>query len=388
VPIYLDVSAAVHGRAGLGRYAASLAQALVAREPDGFALFYNRDATTRLPAGLERVPACSVRAGYKPWRMAVWLGQLAHADFERLVPGVTLFHGLEHLLLSLRRVPTVLTVHDLIWHLFPEHHKRLNRWFLDAAMPLFCHRATRIIAVSECSRRDLVRFYGVPEDKVTVVPEAAHPRFRPAPPDQIAAVRARYGLPARYVVTVGTIEPRKNLVRLADAVARLRAGGADVRLVVVGAPGWLYDEVLARLARPDVADAITRPGFVPDEDLPAVYAGADLCAVASVYEGFGLPVLEALACGTPAVCARASSLPEAGGDAVRYFDPTDVDDMTRVIAAVWDDAGLRQGMQAAGLAQAARFSWDRTAAETMAVYQQAMSETRFLAENGFLGRRT
>ncbi len=376
MPIYLDVSAAAHGRAGLGRYAASLAGALLARAPGDFALFYNRDAAARLPVGLDalRVPARSVRAGYKPWRMAVWLGQLAHADWGRLVPDATLFHGMEHLLLPLRRVPTVLTVHDLIWHLFPQHHKRLNRWFLDAAMPLFCRRATRIIAVSECSKNDLVRFYGVPEDKVTVVPEAAHPRFRPAAPEQVAAVRTRYGLPARYVVTVGTIEPRKNLIRLADAVARLRAGGLDVRLVIVGAPGWLYDETLARLARPDVADAITRPGFVPDEDLPAVYAGADLCVVASVYEGFGLPVLEAMACGTPVVCARGSSLPEAGGDAADYFDPLDVDDMAQAIGRAWDDAGRRGRMRAAGLAQAARFSWDRAAAETMAVYQRAMEE--------------
>jgi len=376
--IYLDVSAAAHGRAGLGRYAASLARALIAQHPDRFAFFYNRDAATHPLAGMEGIPTRTVRAGYKPWRMAVWLGQLASADFGRLVPGATLFHATEHLLLPLRRVPTVLTVHDLIWHLFPQHHKRLNRWFLDAAMPLFCRRATHIIAISQCSKHDLVRFYGVPERKITVVPEAAAPRFRPAPPEQVTAVRARYGLPARYAVTVGTIEPRKNLVRLADVVARLRAGappsagGTDVRLVVVGAPGWLYDETLARLAQPDVADAIVRPGFVPDEDLPAVYAGAHLCVQPSLYEGFGLPVLEAMACGTPVVCARASSLPEVGGDAARYFDPRDADDMARIIAAVWDDAGLRAEMRAAGLAQAARFSWDRAAAETMAVYEQTM----------------
>ncbi|MBU0491212.1 MAG: glycosyltransferase family 4 protein [Chloroflexi bacterium] len=376
--IYLDVSAAVHGRAGLGRYAASLARALAARDPAQLALFYNQDAGTRPLAGLEDQPTRTVRAGYKPWRMAVWLGQLARLDYGRLVPGATLFHATEHLLLPLRRVPTVLTVHDLIWHLFPHHHKRLNRWFLDAAMPLFCRRATHIIAISECTRRDLVRLYGVPESKVTVVPEAAAPGFQPVPPGLVDEVRARYGLPARYAVTVGTIEPRKNLIRLADAVARLRAGappsagGTDLRLVVVGAPGWLYDETLARLARPDVADAVIRPGFVPDEDLPAVYAGAVLCVQPSLYEGFGLPVLEAMACGAPVVCSNTSSLPEVGGDAARYFDPADPDDMARAIAAVWDDAGLRDTMRAAGLAQARQFSWDRAAAETLAVYQHTM----------------
>jgi glycosyltransferase involved in cell wall biosynthesis len=371
--IYIDISAAVHGRAGLGRYAESLARALVQEDPKQFAFFYNRDRGTSPLAGLENVPTRTVRAGYKPWRMAVWLGQFLGLGFERLVPEAELYHATEHLLLPLKRVPTVLTVHDLIYHLFPEHHKPLNYWFLNRAMPLFVQRAKAVIAVSESTKQDLIRCYSVHPDKITVVHEAAAPHFRPASPEAIAAVRARYGLPEGFILTVGTIEPRKNLSRLLDALQQLRQEGDDARLVVVGSKGWLYQGFFGHLEELQLGDAVLLPGYVPDADLPAVYSAAKVFVLPSLYEGFGLSVLEAMACGTAVVCSRASSLPEVGGDAARYFDPTDVEEMAEAIGAVWRDEALRMEMGRRGLAQAARFSWARAAEETMAVYQRAMS---------------
>jgi glycosyltransferase involved in cell wall biosynthesis len=371
--IYIDISAAVHGRAGLGRYAESLARALVQGYPKRFAFFYNRDRGTSPLDGLERVPTRTVHAGYKPWRMAVWLGQLLGLGFERLLPEAELYHATEHLLLPLRRVPTVLTVHDLIYHLFPEHHKPLNYWFLNRAMPLFVQRARAVIAVSESTKRDLVRCYGVHPDKITVVHEAAAPHFRPASPEAMAAVRARYGLPEDFILTVGTIEPRKNLSRLLDAFQCLRQKGHNTRLVVVGSKGWLYEGFFRHLEELQLGDAVLLPGYVPDANLPAVYSAATLCVLPSLYEGFGLSVLEAMACGTAVVCSRASSLPEVGGDAARYFDPTDVEEMAETIGAVWRDEALRMEMGRRGLTQAAQFSWARAAEETMAVYQRAMS---------------
>ena len=370
--IYIDISAAVHGRAGLGRYAESLARALVQEHPERFAFFYNRERGTSPLAGLESVPTRTVRAGYKPWRMAVWLGQFLGLGFERLVPEAELYHATEHLLLPLRQVPTVLTVHDLIYHLFPEHHKPLNYWFLNRAMPLFVQRARAVIAVSESTKQDLMRCYGVHPDKITVIYEAAAPHFRPAPPEAIAAVRARYGLPEDFILAVGTIEPRKNLSRLLDALQRLRQEGDDARLVVVGSKGWLYEGFFRRLEELQLGDAVLLPGYVPDADLPVVYSAATLCVCSSLYEGFGLSVLEAMACGTAVVCSRASSLPEVGGNAAHYFDPTDVEEMAEAIGAVWHDETLRAEMGRRGLAQAARFSWERAAEETMAVYQRAM----------------
>ena len=371
---YIDVSAAVHRRAGLGRYAESLARSLVAQAPGRFALFHNREREFAPLEGLEHTPSRSVSLGYKPWRMIVWLAQLAGAGFDKLLPEADLYHATEHLLMPLRRVPSVLTVHDLIFHLFPQHHKRLNYWYLSKAMPLFCDRADAIIAVSEASKRDIVRCYGVPGHKVTVVHEAAAPHFRPPSAASVEAARRRYGLPEQYILHVGTIEPRKNLVRLVDAVRQVRARLPAIGLVVVGKRGWLYRDFFQQLA--DLPpEAVTVPGYVPDEDLPSVYGGAALCAVPSLYEGFGLPILEAMACGTPVACSRTSSLPEIGGEAPAYFDPTDTDAMAEAMRRVLMDQQLQREMSEIGLAQAARFSWERAAQETMKVYDRVMSVT-------------
>ena len=374
MPIYVDVSAAVHSRAGLGRYAASLATHLDERYPGAISLFYNRDRTIAPLAGLEHVPRRTIRAGYKPWRMAAWLGQLARISFDRLVPDATLFHAAEHLLLPLTRCPTVLTVHDLIYRLFPQHHKRLNYTYLNAAMPLFVRRANALITISEASKRDIIEAYGVRPDKVHVIYEAAAPNFRPQPLAAQERVRAKYGLPDRYLLYVGTIEPRKNLSRLLQALEALRAQGMDIGLVIVGSKGWLYDSLFQQLECSPARKAVVLPGYVPDTDLPAVYAAADVAVLASVYEGFGLPVLESMASGTPVACSHAASMPELGGDAARYFDPYSVEEMTTVIGGILRDSALRAEMREQGFAQAFRFSWERAAQETMVLYHQVIAD--------------
>lgn len=379
--IYVDVSAAVHGRAGLGRYAESLVRALVGRgggaeggvEPESpYGLFYNRERGIEPLSGLERLPASSVALGYKPWRMLVWLGQLARVGFDRLLPGGALFHATEHLLLPLHSVPTVLTVHDLIFRHLPEHHKPLNRWYLNLTLPLFCRRATHIIAISECTRRDLVAAYGVSPGRITVVHEAADRRFRPQAAERVAAVREGYRLPPRYLLFVGTIEPRKNLTRLLYVFEALYGAGMTEALVVVGRRGWLYGDFFGELERSRVRDAVLLPGFVPDDDLPAVYAGAQALVLPSLYEGFGLPILEAMACGTPVACSDTASLPEVGGGAALYFDPESEASMINTLRPLLSDADLRRDLADRGLQQAARFSWERVAAETEAVYEAVM----------------
>lgn len=369
---YLDVSAAVHRRAGLGRYAESLARALVCAQPDRYALFYNQERGIEPLTGLEHVPARTVTLGYKPWRMLVWIGQLGRVGFDRLVPGAELFHATEHLLLPLRTVPTVLTVHDLIFRHLPAHHKPLNRWYLNLAMPLYCRRAMHVVTISKCTARDLVSAYGVPKEKITVVPEAADPRFHPQPLDTVTAVRARYGLPVRYLLFVGTIEPRKNLTRLLAAFEIVHTDGLTDGLVIAGRRGWLCDDFFAALERSSARDAVILPGYVPDEDLPSIYAGAQALVFPSLYEGFGLPVLEAMACGTPVLASRASSMPEVGGRAASYFDPTSVEEMADNVRHLLRDNALKEEMQIEGLAQAAHFSWKKAAAETEAVYSAVL----------------
>lgn len=373
--IYIDVSAAVHARAGLGRYAESLACALAALQPKRCALFYNAGLHKPcLPPVLNDLPSRRVYAGYKPWRMAVWLGHLLGIHFDALLPDAELFHATEHLLPPLRQIPTVLTVHDLIFRLFPEHHKRLNFWYLNATMPLYCRRAHAIIAVSEATKRDLTRLYGVPAEKITVIHEAAAPHFRPASAEQIARVRERYGLPEHYILRVGTIEPRKNLERLLDALELLQRSDPTIRLVVVGSKGWLYQRFFKKLYRSELRYAVILTGHIRDEDLPAIYSGATLLVEPSLYEGFGLPVLEAMACGTPVVCSNTSSLPEVGGDAAYYFDPQDSAAMAEAIGEVWRDSDLRESIRQNGLARAAQFSWEHAAKQTLAVYRSLVPD--------------
>ncbi len=372
--IYVDVSAAVHAKAGIGRYAESLVRALIARQPGRYALFYNQSRGSQPLEGLGSVPARTVQAGYKPWRMAVWLGQLAQLGYDGLVPGAELFHATEHLLLPLRGTPTILTVHDMIFQLFPEHQKRLNYWYLNATMPLYCRRADAIITVSESSKQDIVTHYGLDAAKIWVVYEAAAPEFVPASRSAIEEVQRRYGLPEHYLLHVGTIEPRKNLARLVEALQKLRDGGLKIPLVVVGGKGWLYHDFFERLKGLQVADSVIFPGYIPDNDLPTVYCAAKLAIVASVYEGFGLPLLEAMACGTPVVSSNLSSLPEVGGDAALYFDPYDVDAMAAAIHSAWIDAELREHLQNLGLDRSSEFSWERAAQQTAGIYDTVLAQ--------------
>jgi len=375
--IYIDISAAVHSKAGLGRYSERLAAALIARRPDRYALFYNRGGGAAEPIGLPAdVPRRSVRWGYKPWRMAVLLGQMAGVGFDRLVPGAELFHSTEHLLLPLRGAPTVLTVHDLIFKLFPEYHKSLNYWYLNRAMPLYCRRATAIVAVSEATKRDLVQFYGVDPAKVTVVYEAAASHFQPPSPARIAAVRDSYRLPQRFLIHLSTIEPRKNLLRLLDAFQILRRSFPDLHLLLAGARGWLDADVFARIEAEGLGDVVRPLGWVADDDLPAIIGAAALAVQPSLYEGFGLPILEHMACGQVVAASDSSSHPEVGGAAAAYFDPTDAADMAAVIARLLGDGDEYARRRALGLTQAAQFSWARAAAETEAIYDRLLSPTK------------
>ncbi|MCU0519132.1 MAG: glycosyltransferase family 4 protein [Anaerolineae bacterium] len=366
--IYLDVSAAVHRRAGLGRYAESLALALLEEIPDRLTLFYNREQGVQPHQRLDSLKYTSVSLGYKPWRMGVWMGQLARIPFNRLVPGATLFHATEHLLMPLKGTPTVMTVHDLIFRQLPEHHKPLNRWYLNGTMPLYCRRASAIIAVSEATRRDLISAYGLPPEKITVIYEAAASHFQPQSEDAQNRARQTYGLPERYILYVGTIEPRKNLERLLQAWAPLYQARACPPLVIVGKRGWLSDGFFAALQVCPAREGVILTGYVQDVDLPSIYSGATVFVFPSLYEGFGLPPLEAMACGAPVICSDASSLPEVVGDAGMLVDPLDVDALQQALGRLSADAELQQTLRAQGLVRSADFSWQRASQETLSLY--------------------
>jgi len=371
--LYVDISPAVHARAGLGRYSENLARALIAARPERLALFYNQGRDGRFPPSLPAdTPRRSIRAGYKPWRMAILLAQWAHIPFNRLVPDAELYHSTEHLLMPLHGVPVILTIHDLIPRLFPAYHKKLNYWYLNLAMPLFCRRAQAIIAVSHSTKRDIVTHYGIDPARIHVVHEAAAGIFTPPMPAQIAAVRRKYKLPEQFLIHLSTIEPRKNLPRLLAALQTLRRTRPQLALVLAGGKGWLMDDFFAQIEAEGLGDVVRILGWVPDEDLPAVLAAADLAVQPSLYEGFGLPILEHMASGQVVAASGSSSHPEIGGEAAAYFDPLDTAEMTAVIDRLLTDREEYQHRRELGLAQAQQFSWQRAAQETWQVYEQIL----------------
>jgi len=366
--VYLDVSAAVHAKAGLSRYAGNLARALAPMLGPQLVLFQNSLGRCPLPTGLDHLPVSGTRLGYRPWRAAVLAARALGLSSRRLAPEASLFHATEHLLPPVT-APTVLTVHDLIWEIYPQYHRTGNYVYLKAAMPLFCRRADRIIAVSGATRDDLIERYRVPADKITVISEAAAEHFAPAPHAEIERVSKKFSLHGRYLIAVGTLEPRKNIAMLARACGELFRRDLADTLVVVGARGWLFEEAMQEISAMPWNGRIEMPGYVSEDDLVALYSGALLAVQPSYYEGFGLPVLEAMACGCPVCASETSSLPEVGGQAARYFDPRDLDAMIETLAAVAGNDDLRHEMSAQGLERARLFSWRRSALETAHLYQ-------------------
>lgn len=376
--VALDAGPAVNQSAGLARYTESLASALWqhCRDAIDLKLFYNCHSGHRLPAALAQIPARALSLGQYPWRLGVLACQLLRAPFveRRLEPG-GIYHATEHLLPWMTR-PAVMTVHDLIFERYPQHHTLANRAFLRVAMPLFVRRADAIIAVSQHTKRDILELYGTPPHKVSVVEEGIEERFRPVDAEAIRQVRERHAIQRPYLLMVGTLEPRKNHVLAFEALARLKAEGRPHCLVVVGRRGWLFDAVQRQVDALQLTDDIIFAGPVPDADLPALYNGADCFLMPSLYEGFGIPVLEAMACGAPVVCSTASSLPEVGGKAALYIDSMTGESLAAAVRKVLSNSEVADQMRSDGLRQAARFRWQRAAEETVDVYRAVAGGSR------------
>jgi len=284
--------------------------------------------------------------------------------------GADLAHGPVFVGPLLASCPVVVTIHDLSFMRFPDLFRPANRLYLTVLTRLSARRARRLIAVSAHAAAESVRLLGVPAERIDVVYHGVDPAFRPLPEDEVLAFRRRRGLPERFVFFVGTLEPRKNLVRLVEAFARVRDD--RVGLVLAGGKGWLYDELFASVEALGLNEQVIFPGYVMSEELPLWYNAATLLAYPSVYEGFGLPVLEAQACGTPVLTSNVSSLPEAAGDAAVMVDPYDVESLAEGLNRLLAGESLRHDLRAAGLVHAKKFSWPRAAQDTARVYHRAL----------------
>ncbi len=369
--IGFDVTPLCGTPTGVGVYTAQLLMHLqplldepllpLAHRPNGLPC----DGRVRLPA--------RVLASPFPLNKTLWMQAILPFQVQRV--GVDLCHFTNGVAPLLGSVPMVVTLHDASLWLYPQYHYPRRLLAMRPLIPWVARRARAVITVSESARRDLIRVLDLPTSKVHVIYEAPAPCFRPLPPGRWQErLRARYGLPARYVLYVGTIEPRKNLVRLLRAMALLRADyRLECGLVMVGPRGWKDQAVFDTVARLGLADRVHFLGYVPTEDVCGLYNLADVFVFPSLYEGFGLPVLEAMACGTPVVTSRVEALAEVAGGAAALVDPRDEAHMAGVLARVLTDAAYAARLQASGRARAAQFGWAQAAAETLAVYRHALA---------------
>lgn len=267
----------------------------------------------------------------------------------------------------------LVTIHDAFAYVHPESHNWLDNWRYRWMLPWAARRADAVLTDSECSRRDLIRYLTLPESHVRSIHLGGDLRFRPVNDVKaLSAMRARYKIAHPYLLYVGGVNARKNIARLLEAFAQMRARHPEVRLVIGGKRQWQTGEIDRTFQRLNLADAVQWTGYVRDEDLPALYSCAAAFVFPSLYEGFGLPPLEAMACGTPVVTSNVSSLPEVVGDAALTVDPYDVAALAAAIERALTDEPLRAELRARGLARAAQFTWERAARETMNVYQQLL----------------
>ena len=372
--IGIDYTAAVRQRAGIGRYTRNLVRALVEIDVTNRYLLFVADPGSKSkdegwPANfqLRGVPVSD------RWLHILWQRMRIPLPIQLVTGKLDLFHSPDFVLPPVGSAPALVTVHDLSFLRMPECFVPGFAAYLRTAVSRAVRRAAHVLADSKSTRRDLVELLGVEETRVTVLYPGVEPRFRPVnDAEELARVRETYRLPAQFVLGLGTLQPRKNFAVLVAAYAKaVRTSPAECRdldLVIVGEKGWMFDDILSEASTTGVRERVHLVGFVADEHLPALYSLASVFAFPSLYEGFGLPVLEAMACGVPVIAANNSSLPEVAGEAAVLFDARDESALAQSLIRLQSDVGLRERLIAAGQLQAGGFSWRRAAGELLKLY--------------------
>ena len=369
--IAIDAHAVGTGLAGNETYAVNLVEALAEVDPENrYTVYVTKPAAYARFAG--RWPHVSARRTL-PHTPLIRIPLTLSAELRRRP--VDLLH-VQYTAPPLAPCAVVATIHDLSFEHLPETFKRRSRAQLRLTVRRTARHAAHLIAPSEFTRRDLLATYGLSPERVSVVPLAAAEMFRPVEdPAEVERVKRRYGIAGDYVLAVGSIQPRKNLARLIEAYSLLRRARGSVKLpqlVLVGKKAWLYGETLRGVEQRGLADSVVITGYVSEADLPALYTGALCFAYPSVFEGFGLPPLEAMRCGTPVLTGDRTSLPEVVGDAALTADPYDAGSISDALARLVGDEALRADLSARGLRRARLFDWRDTARMTLEVYRKAM----------------
>ncbi|MFN8494221.1 MAG: glycosyltransferase family 1 protein [Caldilineaceae bacterium] len=381
VTVAIDYTPAIRQRAGIGRIIRGQVQALIERNP-GYTLrlFVAGQVTSAdrqaAPLPLHTTPI-SERNLVRLWHRLN--SPLPPVNWFTGGP-LDLFHATDFVLAPSSARHKLLTVHDLAFLFYPEAAMPSLHRYLNVVVPRSVRRADHILADSQHTANDLQAQWRVPAEKITVVQGAVdHTQFQPvADPRKQMAVRIRYGIgDAPFIMALSRLEPRKNFVRLIEAFHRARqAAKLPHKLVIGGSKGWLYDQIFARVQELGLTEQVLFPGFIEDADLAALYSAAEFFAYPSLYEGFGLPILEALACGTPVLTADNSCLPEAGGPGALYVKAEDSNSIAEGLVKLAQDAHLRQQLRRAGAAHSAQFTWQRSAEQLLTAYQKVLGQKK------------
>lgn len=355
-------------RAGIGTYTAHLLAALLASNPEDDYLLYSNRPLDELEPALNhagRVP------GYLPQSRWLWMQLMLPRLIEHTQPDVCHYTNASAPLWQSK--PFVLTIHDASLFLYSQYHPRSRLLAIRALLPMLARRAAAVITVSEHARTDLIRTLHLPTHKLHVIYEAPAPHFQPVTDErQLAALRQRYHLPEQFLFYAGALEPRKNLHRLILALGQVRQQGCDIRLVLAGPSGWQMGGFQQLIMRQGLETAVQYLGYVPTTALPGLYSLATVFTFPSLYEGFGLPPLEAMACGTPVLTSRTSAMAEICSDAACLVDPYNVDEIADCLHRLLSDGAWRAELSQRGRQRARLFSWEQAARETTAVYQQVL----------------
>lgn len=380
--IGIDYTAGVVQKGGIGRFVRGLVDGLAAVDQDNeYLLFYFHRGQETPNRPISNIANFRTRQIPIPDRLMtiLWHRFSLPIPVDIATGQLDVFHAPDYVLPPLRRGVSVLTVHDLSFLLHPECHDENLSAYLEKAVPPSVARADLITVDSHSTRNDLICLLDAEPERVEVVYGGVDEQFRPMQEqwELLSQTRKRFGISHPFILNVGVIEPRKNLVALVQAYERLKARpGFNHKLVIAGGKGWLYHEVYRKVRDLRLEDDVIFTGYVPDEDLPALYNLADLFVYPSLYEGFGLPVVESMACGTPVVASDSSSIPEIVGDAALLAPPTDVEALASAMERALTDLALRDHMRASGLAQATNFTWRKAAESLVNVYQRAAEYAR------------
>jgi len=365
-----DAKRVFHNFTGLGNYARTLLADLVTQFPEeayhlfspGFTPNPRTEPFVEAPFRVH-CPAGGSAAIWRSWGMS--------RDVAKA--GIDLFHGLSHELpvgLEKRGIPSVVSMHDLIFRQFPEQYPWFDRQIYDLKFRSACRRATQVVAISQHTARDLQAAYGLPPERIKVIYQSCHPQFfAPGNWKNDQQILRQHGLPADFGLYVGSVVPRKNLLGVVQALAQLPAGQRPP-LVVVGAGKAYLQQVRQFVGENNLSGSVFFPEKVTFSDLPALYRRARFFVYPSFYEGFGIPIIEALACGTPVITAATSSLPEAGGPDSLYLDPANPEALTQAIQRVNEDQALAKQMRQAGRAYVQRFRGRTIARQWMRLYRE------------------